>query len=321
MEVRMEADPPTFRTSRVEGAWYLGLDLGGTNLRAVAATPDGAIAWKRLEPVVHDPSDSPPFTQLAEMVSGATGAVGSPPEGIGLGASGPLDLHRGMIENDVTLPPHLNGPVRDELEGLFDRPVTLLNDADAAALGESLLGAAKDADLCVTVTLGTGVGVGVVRAGEIVLGAEDWHAEGGHAVVDLDGPPCTCGGRGCWESICSGPAIEAAVAQRTGSRLPPERLRLAAEAGDGDVLVVLGRAGEALGAGLINILAFIAPAVIVLTGSVLGYGDFLLAPALRRVAEAKVHRPERVSIRTGELGGLAGAIGASQAARMMAGSR
>jgi glucokinase len=296
----------------------VGVDLGGTMLRVVALDAGGAQLWSESEAVDHSHSRAPRrFTQLVGLVQRSVEAVG-PPAAIGVGSTGPLDLAAGSVINPYTLPPALNGPLVDVLGQAFGVPVALHNDAVSVAVGEAWLGAARGAEVAVAVTLGTGIGVGVARSGRPVVGARGWHAEAGHQVLDPGGPACYCGMRGCWEQLCSGPAIARAMATHAA---PPAgssgwsgaEVSAAARAGDPRARAVLEEAGRWLGLGLVNVLAFQAPDVIVLGGGV-ARAPYMLDAARRALAEFTLQPPEGTALRRAELGELAGACGAAHAA-------
>jgi glucokinase len=290
----------------------IGIDLGGTRMRVAVVDPAGSEVWSHVEDVDHGRgAGRGDFGQLVAAVERAAGAAaGKTPGAIGIGATGPLDLAAGTIENPFTLPVELNGPVVEALSRHFGVPVVLLNDADAAALGEARAGVAKDAVLAVTVTLGTGMGVGVVRDGRVQLGAGAVHPEAGHHVIDPSGPECYCGARGCWESLASGSAIGRAM----GEGWTAAGVAEAARRGDARAGAVMERAADAIGLGLVNVIAFHAPEVIVLTGGVAASADLFLDRARGVVGRHPYLRPERTRIEPGRLGDRAGVLGAAFAA-------
>ena len=114
---------------------------------------------------------------------------------------------RGTINNPYTLPTWEDVPIVDFLVDRFGVPVSLENDADAAALGEYWQGAGRDVQRLCAVTVGTGIGTAYILHGKIVRGNGGWHPEGGHMIIDPSGPQCYCGAKGCWESLASGSAI------------------------------------------------------------------------------------------------------------------
>jgi len=206
------------------------------------------------------------------------------------------------------------------------RAVELANDADAAAVAEHRLGAARGIDEFVMVTLGTGIGGGVVSEGRLVRGAHGFAGEIGHLVIDTSGPRCPCGKRGCWERYASGAGVarlarEAATAGRLRALVEQlgdaeavrgEDVTHAAAAGDREALAVLEEVGWWLALGLSNLAAVLDPACFVLGGGLAEASEQLL-PATRRhlvgLLEAGELRPE-IAVVAAELGYRAGAIGA-----------
>ncbi len=276
----------------------VGIDLGGTHVRAAAVATNGDVLASVAEPIVRD--DDPratPFAQLADLVRGLGDRVGSRASAVGVGVTGPVDAERGWVDNPHTLPPNLQGDLRGVLQGSLGVPVAVVNDADAAALGEQAFGVARGAEVLVAVTVGTGVGVGVVAGGRVVTGAAGGHGEAGHMVVDPAGPPCYCGARGCLESLASGTALARAAGVATG--------REALETADATVVF---RARDALATGVRNLVAVHAPDAVVLSGGA-------LAPGAQAAAQAAVDAftmggPVRAQVHTSTLGDLAACLGA-----------
>lgn len=287
----------------------IGIDLGGTRMRVAEVDPDGHELSFHVEQVDHERAQGEAtFAQLLKAIERAN--QGRDPTAIGLAVTGPLNMAAGAIDNPFTLPPELNGPVVDAVRARFGCPTVLINDADAAALGEWWRGAGRGSEVEVCVTVGTGIGVGVVRDGCAQVGANLVHAEAGHHVIDPGGPECYCGARGCWEQLCAGPAIARAM----GDGWTAERVAESAHGGDRKAQAVMERAGESLGLGLVNVIAFHAPDTIVLTGSVMKSADLLVPPARSVLERAHYLHAERTQIKVGELGDHAGVLGAARAA-------
>ena len=190
--------------------YTIGLDLGGTNLRAAAIDASG----KMLDKI----AGSTNFTEgreavLGDIVSGIQslrerhGAAGL--RGIGVGVPGFIRIREGYITNSNNLPYLENFPVRDEIEHRLKARVILENDANAAALGEKWMGAGRDVDDLVLLTLGTGIGGGIISGGHVLRGYVGMAGELGHMTVVPNGNPCGCGNRGCLEKHASATAVTA----------------------------------------------------------------------------------------------------------------
>lgn len=300
----------------------VGVDIGGTKTAALRLAAGGEILGRSLRP---SNADDPEET-LAAVESAIDDVLTPDVSVIGVGAAGLVDVHRGVI---VFSPNFIWRDVAlgSRLTERFGVPVTVDNDATAAAWAEVRLGAAVGASDVLLVTVGTGIGGGIVMDGSIVRGAHGFAGEIGHIVVEPGGPSCGCGNRGCWEQVASGQALEReggrVVLEHPGSPLArlasgdPDRVtgelvvRAAAdgdEAAAGIVLDVGRRLGEGI-AGLVNILD---PEVVVIGGGMAGVGAPLLGPMRESYlasVEGRSARPD-VPIVPAALGNDAGAIGA-----------
>lgn len=296
--------------------WAVGIDLGGTNVRAAQVDDTGTVGCVLTERL--DPHRSAiPFAQLIDMTGALIDkAAGDPPVGVGIGATGPVDPVTGVISNPDTLPGAFQGPVADALSAATGLPVWLENDADAAALGEAWTGAGAGAHVLVCITIGTGIGVGVVRDGQIFRGTSGSHPEPGHHVVDPSGPACYCGASGCVESLASSPAVlrAAALSGALPDGASPADVFAAASHNPVCALIV-DRARSALCTAVLNLIAIHAPDLVVLTGN--GHGDLdeLLQRARQQVSGYQF-APPGIEICGSALGGLAGCVGAARLAFM-----
>ena len=304
---------PQFSTKMTEmNRWAIGIDLGGTNVRAAAIEQDGTIRDVIAEPVErHDDKPGEPFAQLVRLVATLVDESESLPSGIGIAATGPVYPAEGLIDNPFTLPPNLQGKVREAIETAFPIAVLLENDANAAALGEYWQGAGRGANALVCLTIGTGVGVGVVLHGAVHRGAAGTHPEAGHQIVDPTGPLCYCGARGCVESLASGPAlIEAARSHGIPCQSAAE---VFAHARTGDPLYeeITAVAREAIATAATNLVAAHAADVIVLAGGALGDPERVLARIQASLDAFEFTPRGGTRARLAELADLAGCHGAA----------
>src|SRR6185295_7800899 len=190
--------------------YSIGIDLGGTNLRAAAIDSSGKMIRKIAgsahlsagrDAVVDDMVAS--IKKLREEF-GSDGLAG-----VGVGVPGFIDLAKGVITNAANLPALENFPIRDQIERELGAQVILENDANAAALGEKWIGAGRDHDDLALLTLGTGVGGGIISGGKILHGFLGMAGEVGHITVTPNGSPCGCGNQGCLEKQASATAVTA----------------------------------------------------------------------------------------------------------------
>jgi len=289
----------------MSGQIAIGVDLGGTLVRVGAFDGKGQLLGQNeagiasigpedglrlIEQLIHETFDSVHASSLL---------------GIGIGCTGPLDTIRGLINNPYTLEGWSNVSIVERLNKTFNVPVRLENDADAAALGEYWQGAGRGAQRLYAVTVGTGVGTSLIVDGKIYRGVDGSHPEGGHQLIDPNGPECYCGHRGCWESLISGPAISSQV-----RGMDAVSIAEAARAGDPSALTIMQKAAGDFSLGIINIISFFVPDVLVLSGGVMKSADLFL-PTLEQTL--KTPNPmvpfDRVKILPAQLGYYAGLYG------------
>lgn len=307
-----------------------GIDVGGTKIAGGVVDEDGRIVEElRVESPAAD-------TEAIETaIAGLVAELRTRHDisHVGVGAAGYIDKSRAV----VLFAPNLawrDLDLKKELEARVDLPVTIENDANAAAWGEFAFGAGADVDDLLLITVGTGVGGGLVLDGSLYRGAFGVGAEIGHLRVVPEGHLCGCGNRGCFEQYASGSALvrEAREDARAGSMLARDLLERAggdpdaitgpmitAAAQDGDPFSVeqLARLGRWLGEGIASLTAVLDPAVVVIGGGVSAAGDLLLEPTRAAFASqltGRGHRPV-LDIRPARLGNDAGLIGAADLAR------
>jgi glucokinase len=301
----------------------IAVDLGGTKVAAGLVDRDGAVARRAVEPT-DAAGDEAVLGQLERVIAGI--ADGDFPA-LGVGIPSTIDQRSGRAVSSVNIP-FAGVDLRDRLEDRFGVPVWIENDANAAAVAEHRLGAARGARHVVMLTLGTGVGGGLILDDRLYRGAIGAAGELGHITLDLDGPRCqgTCTGRGHLEVLASGTAADKladrAAAQRpegdlgrasaAGRVVDPRLLEELASEGPGDAREILEHVGFHLGVGISDLVNVFNPEIVVVGGGFAGAGDLLLAPARKVVAERGLP-PARdvVEIVEAELGPEAGLVGAA----------
>jgi len=297
--------------------YSIGLDLGGTNLRAAAVDRSGKMLDKIAGATDFVNGREAVLGEIVTAIStlrdryGAGGLAG-----IGVGVPGFIRIKEGFITNSNNLPYLENFPVRDEIARRLGAPVILENDAKAAALGERWIGAAKGVDDFVLLTLGTGIGGGIVSGGKVLRGFVGMAGELGHITVVPNGNPCGCGNRGCLEKHASATAIVAmAHMLHLGENLSSKDVAgLAAQPGEtGDKARAIFRSmGEALGIALATLVNTFNFPLYLLSGGPLPAWD-LFAPEMLRVVEERsfTFRATRPAIEKATLGNEAGLYGAA----------
>ncbi|MEK7710976.1 MAG: ROK family protein [Planctomycetota bacterium] len=204
----------------------VGIDLGGTNLKAALVDREGRVVAEISCPTQAEQGPDHVIDRivaLAAELSDRAGVNHSEIVGAGIGSPGPMNLEKGTIIKAANLPGWKNVPLRDRLRDRLNCRVILENDANAAAYGEYWVGAGRDNPDFVLLTLGTGVGCGVVLNGEILHGHFDNAAELGHMIVVLNGLECPCGQRGCLEQYASASAVTRRVADAIRAASGSER--------------------------------------------------------------------------------------------------
>jgi glucokinase len=289
---------------------HLGLDLGGTNIKAVVVEQTG-VEWQVLDRAqVATPAADGPDAVVARLVDvggdliGRSAGVAS----VGVGVPGLYDPETGTTRFLVNIAGAWSGkPVGAPVSAALGLPTFLINDARAFGLAELRLGAARGVSTMIGLTLGTGVGGVIAIDGRVHQGHDGTAGEIGHQTIEPDGPWCGCGNRGCLEAFTRADQIAAMCGTATA-----EEAIARARAGDPRAADGFAQVGHYLGIGIANMIAVISPDRVVIGGGLAVAGELLLAP-IRDELRRRVHTTslERVEIVTAELGTWAGAIGAA----------
>lgn len=289
----------------------IGIDLGGTNLKAAILDAEGTVLAKVAmecdvargpDPVIAD------MRTLCEQLMREANIARENVLGVGLGTPGPLDFKKGEIVWAANLPGWKNVPIRDSLRRAVGLPVILENDANAAAFGEFWAGAGKDHGDMVLLTLGTGVGSGVILDGKLVHGHFENAGELGHWIVQPNGLPCPCGQRGCLEQYASASAVARRVTEamaagaesslrelhKQGKPITSREAAMAAQAGDALSQRIWDEACKFLAIACVNIQHGFNPALVVMGGGLAEAGEFLMAPVRKHFREQtwKLHEDQ-----------------------------
>lgn len=309
--------------------YYLGVDLGGTNIAIGLVDESGKIVHKDSVPTGRERPYQEILKDMAMLclkVIKDAGVDQKDVKSIGVGSPGVPDTKTGSIVRNYNLNFH-NTPVRTELQKYIHLPVYVENDANCAALAETISGAARGIAHSVTVTLGTGVGGGIVIDGKIYSGFNNAGSELGHMVMTMQGEQCTCGRKGCWEAYASATALirqtkraieanpDCLINKLIGGDLSKVDAKVAFDA---------AKQGDAIGAkvvkeyitfiaeGLVNIIDILQPEAIVIGGGVCKEGDYLLKPLREYLDEhAFCKDVPQTRIAVAQMGNDAGIIGAA----------
>ena len=299
----------------------VGVDLGGTLIRAAVVTGPAAHAEPARRPTPHDQGAAAVLDAVAAAVREA--AAGRVVDGVAIGIPGPLDPRTGIVYEAPNIHGWEDLPAAQELSRRLDGcEVVIQNDANLAGYAEWIAGAGRGTRDFVFITISTGVGGGLVLDGELFAGSAGTAGEVGHVVVSAGGPACGQGHPGCLEGIASGTAI-AHRAQAALDAGEPSSLRdhagpldavaveHAARAGDPLARRIFAQAGEALGlaiGGLINVLS---PEVVAIGGGLSQAGELIFEPARAAIPRIAFPQPAaRCRIVPAALGTDAGLVGA-----------
>jgi glucokinase len=187
----------------------LGVDIGGTKVAIGVVNQEGKIIAQHRAPMMATGSAEAGLEAVTGAIDSMISSTAMEIECIGICAPGPLDPKSGVILNPPNVPCWRNFPLAERVSAKYSVPVEVDNDANAAALAETLWGAAKGFRYVFYATIGTGIGTGIVLDGSIYHGKTGSAGEGGHVSIDYRGPVCACGKRGCIEILAAGPAIGA----------------------------------------------------------------------------------------------------------------
>lgn len=312
------------------GLLTLGVDLGGSKILTAVVDPQGEMlssdetmtpATKDCEVVIQSVLDS--AHHALKQASVALSEICA----IGVGVAGISNPETGILFTSPNLPGFRDVPLRDIMQEGLGKKAFLINDANAAALGEFYFGAARGARNFIYITLSTGIGGGIVIDGKIYTGAIGVAGEVGHMTIDDKGLVCNCGNRGCWETLASGTALAREARQRikegvrtsileyTGGdieKVTAQVIHSAAKQGDSLAKELIARTGYYVGVGLANLINIFNPELIVIGGGLSNIGDMLLEPAFKVAGERAYKEAfQAMCFASAELGRNSGVLGAA----------
>ncbi len=309
--------------------YYIGIDLGGTNIAAGLVDETGTIVHKDSVPTMREREYPEIIRDMAVLCKKIIKDVGidiKDVKSIGIGAPGTPDNKNGILVYANNLK-FKNVPLRMEMQKYINLPVLIENDANCAALAESVAGASKDVKNSIAITLGTGIGGGMVVDGKVYSGFNSAAAEVGHMTIVSEGEQCTCGRKGCWEAY--GSAMALIEQSKKAAKENPDSLLNelvdgdldkinakttfdAAKQGDETGKRVVDQYIKYVAEGLTNLINIFTPEVLVIGGGISKEGEYLLRP-LREHISRDVYAKEvpQTQLRIAKMGNDAGIIGAA----------
>lgn len=303
---------------------YLGIDIGGTAVKVGSVDDTGTVLRTATYAVNGDNYETPileTVVRSCHIYLQESGETAADYAGIGVSATGAINVEKGIVAGAAGhIPNYVGSPIRERMEQEFGIPVQVLNDANAAALGEAWVGAARGRRNVVVVTVGTGVGGGILVDGRILLGASGFAGELGHVPVQYEGEDCTCGNKGCLEHYGSTSALVRDVralvrsGQVTGvseENVDGRWIFAQAEAGNAVVQQAIQSWIEVIAAGIVGFVHLFNPELVLIGGGVSAQEEWFIQPLRERVmAQAMPHFARDLEIRAAALHNEAGMVGA-----------
>jgi len=308
----------------------LAVDLGGTKVITALISNDGGMLASETCPTLADEGPESVIKRIFAAIDHLLSLRNMSPSqlyGISIASAGAIDVGKGIVTLSPNLPGWHDVPLKSIVQEKYKIDTFLINDAKAAALGEYHFGAGRGAKNLVFITVSTGIGGGIIIDGKLYSGASGGAGEVGHMTIETEGPRCSCGNIGCWETLASGTAVakEAIRRIRGGEKssliemvkgkienITAKEVSLAAQNGDILASEVINKAMNYLGVGMVNLVNIFNPEIIVIGGGLSKMGDLLFEPVRRMVAERAFKlMAAAVRIVPAQLGDDAGVFGAS----------
>ncbi|MBN2024913.1 MAG: ROK family protein [Pirellulales bacterium] len=279
---------------------YAVVDVGGTKIQAALVDRSGVVAARNKQPTPRGVEPEPILAAIEDALTDVLRQSREPVVAIGIGVPGVVDPPRGLIVGTPNMGLS-DCPIGARLEKRFDLPVALGNDCNLGALGEKWLGSARGANSVMSILVGTGIGGGFVQKSRLWRGAREVASEIGHIVMQIGGPTCGCGNRGCLEALASRSAIERQLREAVAAGrstiltdllagdlnvIRSSVLRQALELKDAVVAEVIDRAAEVLGHACLTVRHLLDPEVIVLGGGVIEACSAHFMPIIQRIVES-----------------------------------
>lgn len=311
---------------------YIGVDIGGTNISAALVDEETVVMGMNSVKTEKERPYKEVLKDIEKLIAEVINQVGKASvKAIGVGCPGICNPHSGVVEYSNNLNWH-NAPLKKDIQNKFNIPVYIDNDANAAAYGEFVGGAAQGADSAVIITLGTGVGSGIIIDKKIFRGENCAGGEIGHTVIEVGGEPCTCGRKGCFEAYCSVSGL-IRMTKEAIAKFPASSMRelvekdgkisartawSAAKLGDKTGKDIVERYITYLAAGIANTVNIFQPDVVCIGGGICNEGDSLLLPLREKVSGQVFSRDglKQTRLEICSLGNRAGILGAAMLYRI-----
>ncbi|MGI9123641.1 MAG: ROK family protein [Mycobacterium sp.] len=295
-----------------EPAATLALDVGGTKIAAGIVDVNGQVLHQNRRPTPPGGDTDQVWAAAEATITEALAAAGGTVGGVGISSAGPIHVHDGTV-SPVNIKAWRGFPIRDRVAATVPGvPVRLAGDGLCMALGEHWRGAGRGATFMLGMVVSTGIGGGLVLDGAPYDGRTGNAGHVGHMVVDLDGPPCSCGGQGCVEAIASGPRMVAWAREQGWKGADAKQLAEAAAYGDDIAIRAFRRGARAIAAMIASVGACCDLDLVVIGGGVANAGPVLFDPLRAALDQyAALDFITGIKVLPAELGGDAGLVGAA----------
>lgn len=320
--------------TKEHGLPVLAIDLGGTKIITAIISNSGQVMAREYCLTLADEGQQSVINRILSALDHLLSLrdIGSSQlDSISIGAAGAIDFEKGLVTSSPHLPGWHDVPLRDIIKENYKVNTFLINDANAAALGEHHFGAGKGINNLIYLTVSTGIGGGIIINGKLYSGSCGSGGEIGHMTIDVNGPRCNCGNIGCLEMLASGTAVAKEAIRRIShgeksslteivegkiENITAEKVSMAAQGGDSLAMEVIVKAATYLGVGMVNLVNIFNPEMIIVGGGMSKMGDLLLNPARQVVRERAFQLlAQAVRIVPAQLGDNAGVLGAAVFAR------
>jgi glucokinase len=268
------------RLEREQENMLVGIDIGGTKICVCTGDAKGKIFSSERLHTKDFSGWQEGFVAIEKLVREL---AGSSIEAIGISAPGPLSVKEGKMFKSPNLTGWENAPLVSYFKKAFQKPVCMNHDAKAAALAEYVFGASKGTPNLVYLTCSTGMGGGVIADGKLIQGVSDTATEVGHYILEIDGPPCPCGQRGCFEAFCGGAALAKKLQAESNLKDIPDLVE-AVQKKDPYALKVWEEFTTRMAQGIGTVLMCFNPQVVILGTIAVHSGELLLKPVREKLA-------------------------------------
>lgn len=303
---------------------YIGIDIGGTAVKIGYITDDGELLASATTRVDFDHYKTPiikTVTKAVDRFIASENITLAQLSGFGISATGQIDTEKGIVSGTAG---HINNWVKTPIAQIFKDnyhlPVSVVNDADCALMGECWLGAAREYKDVVMITIGTGIGGGILINGKLLTGTHGIAGELGHFPIKMDGELCTCGNRGCYEKYASTTALVNTVRARAKKLIPDIRSDYPIDGhlifnqinnGNSALHAVVSEWITSISAGLVGLIHIFNPQLVLIGGGVSQQETLLIEPLRKQIySSAMPGFCEKLTIKSAQLGNNAGLFGA-----------